>query len=216
MRAGLLPGSWRRSTCEKRHWSSNGEGNLGNFELGVCKHRVQNYHISTPAMALTTPAMALTRHRSHLVISSLPSRSTSAVALLNDYSCFHKAKLERSSLQKEFFRAFHYGRALVPVRQDVKRLTWRASSYSRTSPSQPETVPVWLWLVNWLLSAGKSSFQFLCEQPMQLRHIEWPTVSTVVRMTVLTFIVVTCLIVLLATVDSTMSYVLASLLRRVP
>ncbi|KAL2620971.1 hypothetical protein R1flu_001176 [Riccia fluitans] len=124
--------------------------------------------------------------------------------------------LERSTLKKEFLRTEVFGRTFMPQRQGGRRISLRASSYTRTPRSQPESVPVWLWLVTSLLSAGKSAFQFLCEQPMQLRHIEWPTVNTVVRMAVLTFTVVTCLIVLLATVDSTMSYVLSSLLRRVP
>ncbi|BBN14001.1 hypothetical protein MPTK1_6g08090 [Marchantia polymorpha subsp. ruderalis] len=105
-------------------------------------------------------------------------------------------------------------------RQGGRRLIAAAASYRRPSYSQPEGTPegtpAWFWLINQLLSWTSSAGRFLLEQPGQLQFIEWPTVNTVVRMAVLTLIVVTCLIVLLATIDSTMSFVLASLLRRVP
>ncbi|KAG6543029.1 hypothetical protein Mapa_015525 [Marchantia paleacea] len=126
-----------------------------------------------------------------------------------------RMKMEQNSWRELHLKSEFNGGSLIG-RQSGRRLIPGAANYQRSRQSQPEGTPAWFWLINQLLSWASSAVHFLFEQPGQLQHIEWPTLHTIVRMAVLTLIVVTCLIVLLATMDSTMSYVLASLLRRVP
>ncbi|KAJ4812630.1 Preprotein translocase subunit SECE1 [Rhynchospora pubera] len=57
-------------------------------------------------------------------------------------------------------------------------------------------------------------FQFLAEQPSQLKHIEWPSFQSTLKTATLTLVIVAFLIVALCSVDSTLCYILALLSRK--
>ncbi|XP_042007009.1 uncharacterized protein LOC121755711 isoform X2 [Salvia splendens] len=74
--------------------------------------------------------------------------------------------------------------------------------------------PFLLDMVKTVTWATRSLFQFLAEQPSQLRYIEWPSFQSTVKTAMLTLVLVALLIVALSTVDSALSYLLALFLRR--
>ncbi|EPS64289.1 hypothetical protein M569_10496, partial [Genlisea aurea] len=73
--------------------------------------------------------------------------------------------------------------------------------------------PFWLSLIKECIWNARSLFQFLIEQPGQLKYIEWPTFDTTLRTAMLTLVLVASLVVALSSVDSALSYLLASFLR---
>ncbi|KAK7316414.1 hypothetical protein VNO77_35432 [Canavalia gladiata] len=62
----------------------------------------------------------------------------------------------------------------------------------------------------------KSLFEFLVDQPSQLKYIEWPSFSSTLRTAILTLVLVAMLIVALSSVDSALCYLLALALRKSP
>ncbi|XAR59861.1 hypothetical protein NMG60_11015853 [Bertholletia excelsa] len=76
--------------------------------------------------------------------------------------------------------------------------------------------PFWLTLIKEAYWALKSLFIFLLEQPSQLKYIEWPSFQSTLKTASLTLVLVALLIVALASVDSTLCYLLALLLRKTP
>ncbi|XP_057447498.1 uncharacterized protein LOC130739262 [Lotus japonicus] len=62
----------------------------------------------------------------------------------------------------------------------------------------------------------KSLFEFLIEQPSQLKYVEWPSFSNTLRTATLTLVIVALLIVALSSVDSALYYLLALALRKSP
>nr|XP_011458693.1 PREDICTED: uncharacterized protein LOC101294420 isoform X2 [Fragaria vesca subsp. vesca] len=62
----------------------------------------------------------------------------------------------------------------------------------------------------------RSLFNFLLEQPSQLKYIEWPGFRSTLKTATLTLVLVALLIVALSSTDSALSYLLALILRRKP
>jgi len=65
-----------------------------------------------------------------------------------------------------------------------------------------------------LKSPIKGVFQFLWEQPGQIKEIEWPSLEITVKTALLTLVVVILLMVFLSAVDSFFRFLLASSMRR--
>ncbi|KAF7833281.1 Subtilisin-like protease SBT5.3 [Senna tora] len=65
--------------------------------------------------------------------------------------------------------------------------------------------PFWLSIIKETIWGVRSLFEFLVEQPSQLKYIEWPSFSNTLRTATLTLVLVALLIVALSSVDS--SYV---------
>eukprot|EP00250_Pteridium_aquilinum_P007118 c16905_g1_i2 orf=217-699(+) len=61
----------------------------------------------------------------------------------------------------------------------------------------------------------QSGVMFLFEQPKELRYLEFPSLQSAGKMAIFTIAVVMVLIIFLATVDSGLSYIVASVFRRV-
>ncbi|XP_056163889.1 uncharacterized protein LOC130134505 isoform X1 [Syzygium oleosum] len=76
----------------------------------------------------------------------------------------------------------------------------------------PETF--WSSLIKEVVWSLKSLFTFLCEQPSQLKYIEWPSFQSTLRTATLTLILVALLIVALSSVDSALYCMLNWFLRR--
>ncbi|KAJ4760161.1 Preprotein translocase subunit SECE1 [Rhynchospora pubera] len=81
--------------------------------------------------------------------------------------------------------------------------------------------PFWLSLIKDIGSSKfincrslRVLFQFLAEQPSQLKHIEWPSFQSTLKTATLTLVIVAFLIVALCSVDSTLCYILALLSRK--
>lgn len=74
--------------------------------------------------------------------------------------------------------------------------------------------PFLLWLPKELLRDFKSALLFLWEQPGQLKYIEWPSFQSTLKTATLTLLLVMLLIIFLSSVDSALSYLLVSTLRR--
>ncbi|KAL6214087.1 hypothetical protein ACLB2K_013525 [Fragaria x ananassa] len=62
----------------------------------------------------------------------------------------------------------------------------------------------------------RSLFNFLLEQPSQLKYIEWPGFRSTLKTATLTLVLVALLIVALSSTDSALSYLLALILGRKP
>ncbi|KAJ1701517.1 hypothetical protein LUZ63_001296 [Rhynchospora breviuscula] len=74
--------------------------------------------------------------------------------------------------------------------------------------------PFWLSLIKDIGRSLRVLFQFLAEQPSQLKHIEWPSFQSTLKTATLTLVIVAFLIVALCSVDSTLCYILALLSRK--
>ncbi|XP_062198770.1 uncharacterized protein LOC133901409 [Phragmites australis] len=74
--------------------------------------------------------------------------------------------------------------------------------------------PLCLSVVRYLSAGLKGLVAFLAEQPRQLKHLEWPGFQNTFKTAMLTLILVAVFIVALSTVDATLCYVLAWLLRK--
>lgn len=74
----------------------------------------------------------------------------------------------------------------------------------------------WSSLSKEALRALRALFEFLVEQPSQLKYIEWPSFQSTLKTATLTLILVALLIVALSSVDSCLSFLLALLLRKTP
>lgn len=74
--------------------------------------------------------------------------------------------------------------------------------------------PFWASLIKEVVWSLKSLFTFLCEQPGQLKYIEWPSFQSTLRTATLTLILVALLIVALSSVDSALYCMLNWFLRR--
>lgn len=77
-----------------------------------------------------------------------------------------------------------------------------------------DTDPFLLWLGKEFLRDFKSALLFLWEQPGQLKYIEWPSFQSTLKTATLTLLLVMLLIIFLSSVDSALSYLLVSTLRR--
>lgn len=73
--------------------------------------------------------------------------------------------------------------------------------------------PFWSSLIKEVVWSSKSLFTFLCEQPSQLKYIEWPSFQSTLRTATLTLILVALLIVALSSVDSALHCMLSWFLR---
>ncbi|XP_030543979.1 uncharacterized protein LOC115750630 [Rhodamnia argentea] len=69
--------------------------------------------------------------------------------------------------------------------------------------------PFWSSLIKEVVWSSKSLFTFLCEQPSQLKYIEWPSFQSTLRTATLTLILVALLIVALSSVDSALHCMLS-------
>ncbi|GFP93428.1 hypothetical protein PHJA_001487200 [Phtheirospermum japonicum] len=76
------------------------------------------------------------------------------------------------------------------------------------------TESFWLSLIGESIWAIRSLFAFLVEQPSQLKYIEWPSFQSTLKTATLTLVLVAVLIVVLSSVDSALSFLLALLSRR--
>ncbi|PON45054.1 Protein translocase complex [Parasponia andersonii] len=76
--------------------------------------------------------------------------------------------------------------------------------------------PFFLNFVKEALWGIKSVLNFLVEQPSQLKYIEWPGFASTLKTATLTLVLVAVLIVALSSIDSSLSYLLALLLRKTP
>ncbi|KAK9677514.1 hypothetical protein RND81_11G148600 [Saponaria officinalis] len=74
--------------------------------------------------------------------------------------------------------------------------------------------PYLLHLFKESLRGSKVLFDFLIQQPGQLKYIEWPSFNYTFRTATLTLVLVALLIVALSSIDSALSFILALLLRR--
>ncbi|XP_078180326.1 uncharacterized protein LOC144574275 isoform X2 [Carex rostrata] len=69
--------------------------------------------------------------------------------------------------------------------------------------------PFWSSLIKEILWCLRDLFQFLAEQPSQLKYIEWPSFQRTLKTATLTLVIVVFLIVALCSVDSALCYILA-------
>lgn len=90
----------------------------------------------------------------------------------------------------------------------------RGGSYGLKFVDENDDEPLWLHLSKETIRALKSLLAFLVQQPGQLKYIEWPSFQDTLRTATLTLVLVAALIVALSSIDSTLSYVLALLLRK--
>lgn len=74
--------------------------------------------------------------------------------------------------------------------------------------------PFWVHFFKETIRSLKSLLVFLAEQPGQLKYIEWPSFQDTLRTATLTLVLVAMLIVALSAVDSSLSFMLALILRR--
>ncbi|KAL9244833.1 hypothetical protein vseg_018554 [Gypsophila vaccaria] len=74
--------------------------------------------------------------------------------------------------------------------------------------------PYLVHLVKESMRGSKELFDFLVQQPGQLKYIEWPSFKDTLRTATLTLVLVALLIVALASIDAALSFILALLLRR--
>ncbi|KAJ3705919.1 hypothetical protein LUZ61_009624 [Rhynchospora tenuis] len=74
--------------------------------------------------------------------------------------------------------------------------------------------PFWLSLIKDIGRSLRALFQFLAEQPSQLKYIEWPSFQSTLKTATLTLVIVVFLIVALCSVDSALCCILALLSRK--
>eukprot|EP00252_Welwitschia_mirabilis_P010945 TRINITY_DN2465_c0_g1_i1.p1 TRINITY_DN2465_c0_g1~~TRINITY_DN2465_c0_g1_i1.p1 ORF type:complete len:169 (-),score=11.12 TRINITY_DN2465_c0_g1_i1:314-820(-) len=79
----------------------------------------------------------------------------------------------------------------------------------------PEEEPLLLSLAKEFLCDVKSALVFVAEQPGQLKYIEWPSFQSTLKTASLTLVLVMLFVIFLSSVDSALSFLLESMLRRV-
>ncbi|CAM6103532.1 unnamed protein product [Calypogeia fissa] len=168
----------------------------------------------------------ITGFKSFASVRSCRAASTSSFAFCST-SCrveFHSAMVGKAGEPKgrEALNLWYpnkrkqsLGLTASSARRQLTKMAASRQEYNNAG-QPPESVPVWLWICLALYRTLTDFLQFLWEQPGQLKDIEWPSFQSTIRMAVLTVIVVAFLIIFLATIDSTFSYVLSSILRSIP
>ncbi|KAK9121168.1 hypothetical protein Syun_018785 [Stephania yunnanensis] len=77
-----------------------------------------------------------------------------------------------------------------------------------------DSEPLWIFLAKETFGGLRALVMFLVEQPGQLKYIEWPPFYSTLKTASLTLVLVAMLMVALLSVDATLSYLLAFLLRK--
>ncbi|KAK9666755.1 hypothetical protein RND81_14G208900 [Saponaria officinalis] len=90
----------------------------------------------------------------------------------------------------------------------------RGGNYGLKFSEEYKEDSYWLHLFKESMRCCKVLFDFLIQQPGQLKYIDWPSFSDTLRTASLTLLLVVVLIVALSSIDSALSFVLALLLRK--
>ncbi|CAH8338579.1 unnamed protein product [Eruca vesicaria subsp. sativa] len=93
---------------------------------------------------------------------------------------------------------------------------YRAVSAHQSRSFHEEEPPLWLSLIRDIVWSTRDLFSFMAEQPSQLKFIEWPSFTTTLKTATLSLFLVAVFIVALSSVDSSLCYVLALILRKAP
>lgn len=99
----------------------------------------------------------------------------------------------------------------VPIRRNVKCAAATGSNGHRSGLNRES---FWLSMARDVAGSLRSLAVFLAEQPGQLKYIEWPTFQSTLKTATLTLVLVALLIVALTSIDSSLCYILALLLRK--
>ncbi|XP_047981432.1 uncharacterized protein LOC125222711 isoform X1 [Salvia hispanica] len=150
----------------------------------------------------------------------------SGIKRLENGAGYPKMLLHRHKCNTTRISKFHHGTASAGGRfQNLQKLWFHGCAapvpticagrnYELDHNDDYHKEPFLLDMVKTVTWATQSLFQFLAEQPSQLRYIEWPSFQSTVKTAMLTLVLVALLIVALSTVDSALSYLLALFLRR--
>ncbi|CAN6478910.1 unnamed protein product [Victoria cruziana] len=117
-------------------------------------------------------------------------------------------------------RRLPYGRRFIRKRESfyprgLKRAASVANGQTHYTFEEDESSePFWSFLIKETYRYLRSLFQFLVEQPGELRYIEWPSFKSTLKTAILTLVLVALLIIALSSVDAALWYLLALILRR--
>ncbi|KAH6803422.1 hypothetical protein C2S51_031669 [Perilla frutescens var. frutescens] len=155
-----------------------------------------------------------------------PFLNFSGINSLANGADYPKMPLQIHKPDTNRFSKIHHGTALAIRRiQNLQKLSFHGRyatapilragrHYELDHNDDYHTEPFWLSKIQTVIRAVRSLFQFLAEQPSQLRYIEWPSFQSTLKTAMLTLVLVALLIVALSSVDSALSYLLAFFLRQ--